>query len=150
MEKVFNNNVWSLIGLVLLLVFLVIIFTVAYFILCLLKAFDHVSLAKTAIIVKLLQIPSYVVIFILGLLFLIAIFTVRFTIALFMFYCVILFLSGLLSVAAIMNANRREMIIEIQAIVFGILQFIFVADVISTIILYRKLSKKKKDSQTVI
>ena len=44
----------------------------------------------------------------------------------------------------------REMITEIQAIVFGILQFIFVADVISTIILYRKLSKKKKDSQTVI
>lgn len=78
MEKVFNNNVWSLIGLVLLLVFLVIIFTVIYFILCLLKAFDPVSLAKTAIIVKLLQIPSYVVIFILGLLFLIAIFTVPF------------------------------------------------------------------------
>jgi hypothetical protein len=79
--------------------------------------------------------------FALGVVMLITIFTFPFTIALCFLNGVTLILSGLVSIASVVNAERQKYISRNEAVVFAVLQFVFVVDVISAFILFRRLSK---------
>lgn len=112
------------------------------FVLSIRKSWDSLSLAKTAVIVKLIQVPAYLLIFVMGVLLLLTIFTIPFAIALFLFDCITLCLTGLLTIAAAVNAARQRYITAKCAIWVGVLQFVFVADVVSTMVFFSKLPKK--------
>ena len=82
MEVMFQNNIWYY--LLAFLGYLLLAFGLCLggFGLALGRKWDAASLAKTAWIVKLIQIPAYLAIFVLGVLFLTSIFLFAFTLVL--------------------------------------------------------------------
>lgn len=146
MKYLFNNNGLLLIAFTLLFVLFASVLSIICFILSLQKKWDPLSLAKSVMIIKLLQIPAYIVIFILGAVFLLTIFTYAITFFLFLFDCISLILTGLITISAIINAMHQQLIDKSESILFIILQFFFVADVVSSVILYFTLLKNHKNS----
>ena len=149
MDSVFHGNMFALFGCVLLFGVLAGALNIVCFIFALQKQWDALSLAKTAMVIKLVQVPAYILIYVLGVALLITIFTIPFSIALFVLDCYTLYLTGTIAVAAWINAGREGLINRKQCIWFIILQFIFCADVFATIFFYKKLLKAKtidKDS----
>ena len=144
MQFVFWNNALLLILALLFCCILVAILNVLCFIANIRQKEDALALAKTAMIVKLTQIPAYVLIFVLGVLLLLTIFTIPFTIALFFFDCACLFLSGLWVASSAIYAIRQGICKPQKTIWAIILQFVFCADVVSSIVFYIMLKKSQK------
>lgn len=143
MESVFQMNIFLLIGALLLCCVIALAVSVVYFVVAVRKGWDALTLAKCAMILKITQIPTYAVIFVLGVLLLISIMTIPFAIGLWWFDCFTLFLSGIFMVAAIINAVRQGIFTSKEVRWFVILQFIFCADVVAAVVFYGKLKKKK-------
>lgn len=142
MEHVFQNNGLLLITALLFFGLLAAVSSGICFFLSIRKGWDALSLAKTAVIIKLLQIPAYGLICVLGVLFSVTIFTFAFTIGLFLFNCLTLVLTGLLTVSATINAGRQHNFTLRESFWFVILQFVFCADVIAAIAFYFTLRKR--------
>jgi hypothetical protein len=142
MERVFGSNAWSLIGALLLLALLTVALTIICFVKCICNSWDAVSMAKTAMIVKLTQVPAYVLIFILGVLFVITLFTIPFTFGLYLLDCLTLALTGFLTLAAVICAIRQGLCTWKECIWVVILQFIFCGDVVASILFFRMLKKR--------
>ena len=138
----FPNFIFFLLAVVLLFMLAAVSLVIVTFIKNLRRNTDALSLAKVAMIVKLAQIPSYLIIFVLCFFLIISIFTIPFAIGLFFLDCLCLFLSGLLTLCACINGLRQGSIRKKEAVVFILLQFVFVADVVVAILLFKKLSKK--------
>lgn len=94
------------------------------------------------LLVKLIHIPAYLLIFALGLLCMITIFTMGFSLFFVFFDCLTICLSGMLGVLAVWTLYRSGKCTGPFLILHGILQFIFVADVISAVIIYRRAKKQ--------
>lgn len=143
MESIFRNNALYLLAALLLYCIIAASISILSFVLSTCKGWDALSLAKSAVILKLIHVPAYVLIFGLGILLTIAIFTIPFSFGLFLLDCLTLFLSGLLTTASIINAVRQGVCKFKDVFWVIILQFIFCADVVAAIILYKKLRKSK-------
>lgn len=141
MESVFHGNAILLIITLLLYCLITAALSVFYFITGIRKSKDAVSLAKIAMIVKIIHIPAYILIFFLGIMLMITIFTIPFTFGLFLLDCFSLFLTGLMTVAAVINAVRQGLLKPKNSLWIIILQAIFCADVVATIFFYLKLKK---------
>lgn len=139
MESVFNSNALYLIGAFILCCIVTAILTISCFLVGLYKEWDALSLAKIVMIVKLFQIPAYVLIFVLGILLMITIFTIPFSIGLFLFSYFSLFLTGAMVVSAGINSIRQGVFKLKEVLWIMVLQFVFCADVVSSIIFYVKL-----------
>lgn len=141
MEVVFHNNGLSVILLFTLCILLAFIFSAIFFLLSVKHHWEPLFLAKTAMIVKLLQIPAYIAIFILGLLCMISIFTFAATVlfAVFDFLCLIL--TGLITSAAVINTIKAQQLSTKTCWFVLALQFVFCADVVATIYFYRQIKK---------
>ena len=83
MESVFDSNALYLIVALLCYCILTGMLSIVGFFVSIYKKWDAISLAKTAMIMKLAQVPAYVLIFALGAVFVTTIFTIPFTIGLF-------------------------------------------------------------------
>lgn len=140
-EFAFHNNGLNLIAALLLCCALATVLSIICFAASIRKRWDALSLAKCAMIVKLIQVPAYILIFASGVFLLITIFTIPFSIGLFLLDCLCLFLSGLLVASASINAVRQGLCEPKEIIWVIILQFVFCADVISSIVFYRKLKR---------
>ena len=145
MEKVFNYNGPLLVLTLFIIVAVSCVLSIISFVLSICKKWDPVSLAKTSAIIKLLQIPAYLLIFVLGVLLLISIFTFAVSFILCFLDCLTLVLTSLITVAAIVNARRQRLITKTEAVIFSILQFIFVVDVIFSILFLFKIFKREKN-----
>ncbi|QQO10867.1 hypothetical protein [Breznakiella homolactica] len=88
--------------------------------------------------IKLIQIPAYVLIFLAGLLLLSTIFTMGISVVLMVLDIMAVFLSGLIGLAGVIRGFLEKKISKKASVIHGFLQFIFCADVISSIILYKK------------
>lgn len=141
MEVLFQNNIWYY--LLAFLGYLLLAFGLCLggFGLALGKKWDAASLAKTAWIVKLIQIPAYLAIFVLGVLFLTSIFLFAFTLVLMLLDYVSVLMSGMLTSAAVINGSRSGKIRLKSNIWIIVLQFIFCADVVAAGICHRRLKK---------
>ena len=92
------------------------------------------QLALASMIVKLAQIPAYVIWFVLGVsFFLFGLAAVAFIVDV----AAILF-SGLVGLAAVRRCRAEGHLTREAALIHGILQFVFCADVVSAIWVYRK------------
>ena len=139
MEYVFESNALYLIGTFILCCILTTILNIICFAFSIYNKWDALSLVKTMMIIKLIQIPAYVLIFVLGIILAITIFTFPFSIGLFLFDCLSLFLTGALVVSAAINSIKQGLFKLKDILWIMILQFFFCVDVISTIIFYVKL-----------
>lgn len=111
------------------------------------KKWDSLSLAKTVMIIKLVQIPAYILIFVLGVMLAITIFTYPIAFLLIIFDCFSLYLSGLIFILSAINSVRQGKFSTRNIIFVIILQFIFCADVLASVIFYFKLKKRYLNSE---
>ena len=96
-------------------------------------------------VIKLVHIPAYVLIFVLGLAFMVTIFTFAITIILVIFDMMTIFMTGLIGLSGVIRACCEKKISIKSAIIHGILQFVFCLDVFSAVIAYRKVKKSSQD-----
>lgn len=150
MESVFHSNVLNLFAVILIYCFFNIVLCFVCFIAEVYKKTDALQLAKSAIVMKLILLPSYLVIFVLGFFLMITIFTFPFSIGLFLLDCLTLFLTGLFNLAAIINSVRQGFFKTKEVIWIAILQFIFCADVIASLVFYYKLRKRCKTENGIL
>lgn len=149
-EDIFSGN-----GLLLFLAFCIFAFisfvlNIIFFVLSITKKWDELYLAKVAMITKLIQIPSYIVIFVLGVFFTITIFTFVFSILMLFFDYLTLIMTGLINSAAVINASRKKAVSFGKNIWIIILQFVFCADVVASIIFYIKIKNIRRYSENDI
>ena len=142
MEKVFQNNGLLVLAFLLIFCMVAVILNVVGFTLSICQKWDALSLAKTAMIVKFVQAPTYLIIFVLGVLLFITIFTIPFVFVLFIINCLTLVLTGLVTLASVINAVRGRTFTFKESVWVMILQFVFCADVVATIIFYIMLKKR--------
>lgn len=144
MEKVFGGNALLLIAALLLCCVAVLTYSIVCFVISIRKGWNALSLAKSAMILKLIQVPAYVMIFAMGVLFAITLFTIPFAVGLLLLDCLTLFLSGLFTVAACVNAVRQGDFKSKEVLWIVILQLFFCADVVASVVFYLRSKKRKK------
>lgn len=139
MSSVFQNNA-------LILLFVFIIYTVIAcclsalcFFLSIKNHWDSLSLAKTAMIIKLIQIPGYIAVFILGAICLITVFTFAITFIFVLFDFLTLLMTGQLIAASAINASRKGQLSLKRSWWVIALQTVFCADVVTAIVFYKQL-----------
>ena len=144
MESVFHGDGIFLILVVVLYCLIAMALSIVGCIVALCKKWDALSMAKFAMIMKLVQIPAYLVIFVLSVALVLAVITIPLAIVLYYVNCASLFLSGIWVVVAAIN-SLREGATEAKDVVWVmILQAVFCADVVASIIFYVNLKNKKK------
>ena len=100
--------------------------------------FHATDLARANMIVKLIQIPAYIFIFIIGILCMVMIFTIGISFVLMLLDALSIGLTGLFAIAAFQNLNREGMITRKAQFIYSIASFLFCVDVIIAVIGYRK------------
>ena len=147
MEFVFQNNLFLLLGPLGFFCLLTLAASVVYVVMSVRKGWDALTSAKYAMILKLAQVPAYVVIFVLGILLAITIFTIPFAIGLWLLDCFTLLISGLFMLAAVINSVRQGVFKSTEVSWFVILQLFFCLDVVAAVVFYLKLKKKYKEQE---
>lgn len=140
--EIFNNNIYSLLALFGVYLLVSLALSIVYGVRVLRGKISCKAAAKAAMVIKLAQIPAFVAIFLLGVLFFIAIWTIFFTLALVFFDGVSLVLSGIPCGAAVIAAAKKDLLTPGESGMLGAAQFFFCADVIAAVILYKKLAKR--------
>ncbi len=149
MEKVFDNNALILLGVLFIYCFITSIFSIISFAQSLRGKYDAKSLTKAALIVKLIQLPAYITIFVVGVIFVLSIWMIPFTIILFLIDSLTLILTSLFSLSGIIVSVKNGTFEFKEVILFAILQFIFCADVVSLFIFYKKLKSAETPSSPI-
>lgn len=108
------------------------------------KKCDRTELLKINMIVKIAQIPAYMAIFVLGVLCMMTIFTIGFTLFFIIFDLVSVFLSGTIGFGAVMTAKGEK---PPQFILLSLSQFVLCIDMPLSIVMFL-LSKKCNDNKT--
>ncbi len=142
MEKVFFNNGYLLIAAVFVCGVVAFFFSFLLALLALLKKKEGLSMARLNMIVKLCQIPAYLVIFVLGSMFFVTVFGIGFTVFFFLFDCAAIGMTGLIGAVSVFRAFAEKKLTKKEGIVFALLQFIFVADIVACILLFVRLRKR--------
>lgn len=144
MENIFQNNAY------LCLILLVIIWAVA--LVCavstcaasLIRKWDFVELCRVNLLIKTISIPAYLFIFIFGIVCMLTIFTFAISVILMDLDVMSIILSGLIGISAVKRSYDNEAISAGEMVLYSILQFVFCADVIVSIIVFHKSKKKSK------
>lgn len=99
---------------------------------------DYQKILFMNMLIKLLHMPAYTIIFIIGLLYASTVIGLMVTFILLIIDCIIIFLSGMVGTTGIVKMKHDGKISSRQAIKNGICQFIFCIDIINAIVLYIK------------
>ena len=142
MERIFDSNIFVLIAVFLIYFVTSFVLAIICYIIAFVKSPEPLALAKTATIIKLIQIPAYIVNFVLSILFIITIFTIGFAVVLLAVNCVCLFISGALNILAMFIAVRKGVLKTGECILYAVFQFVFCLDIVSSVLLCRKLNKR--------
>ena len=139
MDSVFQNNVLLLVLVFVIYAVIALGLSGLCFYLSRKKNWDSLSMAKTAVIIKLIQIPGYIAVYILGAVCLITVFTFAITFLFALFDFLTLLMTGQLTVSAVIGASRNGQLPIKNSWWVIPLQAVFCADVIAAILLYRQL-----------
>lgn len=149
METVFHGN-----GL--LVPIAMVIYTCIAFVLCavcffvsIAKKWDALSLAKTAMIIKLIQLPAYAVLFIAGLICAILPMMFFVTLLILVFNYITLIMTGSLNIAAVIVAGHDRSMPLKGSLWIILLQFVFCADVVASIVFYVKLRTARQSAEAL-
>jgi hypothetical protein len=141
METVFQNNGLYLILLLIIIYIIALVSSIIFCIKNIMKKIISQKLLYINMVIKLIQIPAYVLIFFIGLICLFTIFTMAISIVLMIFDGMAIFLTGLIGLAGIIRCLIENKITKKTAVIYAIFQFIFCADVITSIKIYKKIKK---------
>jgi len=141
MESLFDNNALYLLLLLMVFAVLAFVLSAVFMKMSLKRGWDALALAKTAMIVKLIQIPAYAAIFVLGALFALSLITLGFTVLMILADCLTLVMTGLINVAAVILADREKRIPLRKTAWVIVCQFFFCIDVIAAVVFYFQLKK---------
>lgn len=144
MHSVFQSNGFLLLLAVLLFWVVSLGCAVATCVMSLARKWDSYELARANMILKLIPVPAYILIFLIGCAFLITIFTFAISIILMLLDGMAIVLSGLIGVAAVKRNHSDKILSTKEMVVHGILQFVFCADVVSAIVVFCKARRAKK------
>ncbi len=141
MESLFHGNFLYLVVVFLAFCVIALALNVVYLVSAIRGKWDALSLAKYAMLVKLIQVPAYILIFVLGTALLLTVFTFPVTIALILVDGFTLFLTGLMSVAAAINSVKQGISKRNEIFWVVLLQLFFCTDVIAACVFYLRLRK---------
>ena len=143
-DKIPGGNIYVIL-LILAVVWLIgLLMAAGYSLLGIVHGDDTLKDAWVLMILKLVQIPAYLFIFIAGLMCMITVFTIMISLILIAFDMMSVMLSGIAGISAAVGAARRFG--TASAAIHALLGFIFCADVISAVVLYKKLKKAESMS----
>lgn len=145
MEHLFNDNIFYFVLVFLVYLLVATVLGVICFVKSIREKWEPVSLAKTVMWIKLIQIPAYVAIYVLGVVMAITLFTIPFAFVLFLLDCLAVAMTGLMNLSAVIGAYREGKTTLKKSWWVIVLQGIFCADVVASVIFYRML--KKQDQQ---
>ena len=103
------------------------------------QAGDALEATRTGMALKLAQIPAYLVIFGVGVACVITIFTIGISLLLALLDMASLFLTGLVGLGAVQRCRRAGLLTGRQAVFHGLLQFVPCADVVSSVMVFRRV-----------
>jgi hypothetical protein len=139
MDTVFKNNGLYLFLTLMIIYIIAFVCSIILFITNIVFKRDSLQLLRINMIIKIIHIPAYVLIFLFGLLCLITIFSAWITLILMVFDIITIFLTGLIGFGGIIRGVIENKISKKTAAIYAVLQFVFCFDVISSILLYRKI-----------
>ena len=142
METVFQNNALLCLAALALCLLIALISVV---VLCIFGCRAAVPPDRRALLVmaiKLVQIPAYLALFALGAMFLVTIFTMPFTLFIVFWDVVTILLSGAVGAVFLRKNYRAGVLNRTEWMVHTILQFVFCADVVSAVIVFRNLKQR--------
>jgi len=139
METLFYNNGIFLMFLLIIAYIIAFICSIIFLIKNIKLKVDSKKILHINMIIKLIQIPAYLLIFLIGLLCLITIFTMGIIFILIIFNCMAIFLTGLIGLCGIIRGFFEKKLKLKYSVINAILQFIFCIDIISCIVTYRKI-----------
>ncbi len=125
-----------------------ILCSLIYVILGLCRKWDSKETAFLTLLIKGLQIPSYMLIFGIGFVFFWTIFTYAISFLLIIFDCLTIFITGLSGILAVVRCYKEGKLTKGVALALGFCQFIFCIDVVSAVIVYIKSRSKPKTELT--
>ena len=134
MESFFNNNAYVCAIYIALWWLFALICTAT-------ACIKYKCFLKDALLIKVMQIPAYICLFIIGVACVMTIFTFIFAAVLLFWCCTSIFLSGIIGAAAIKEQYSTGRLSFDKAVIYGILQFVFTADVACIIIMYGRQVK---------
>jgi hypothetical protein len=146
MDTVFHNNAYSLLLTLIVLYVAALVCAVIAFITSFEKKIKILEVLRINMIMKLIHIPAYLFIFVVGLLCMLSIFTIGITIVLMIFDGMTIVLSGLIGLGGVIRSLRENKISKKAAVIHGILQFVFCADIINSIVMYRTIKATEYDN----
>ena len=149
MHSVFQSNGFLLLLAVLLFWVVSLGCAVATCVMSLARKWDSYELARANMILKLIPVPAYILIFLIGCAFLITIFTFAISVILMLLDGMAIVLSGLIGVAAVKRNHSDKILSTKEMVVHGILQFVFCADVVSAIVVFYKARRAKKQRGSI-
>lgn len=121
-----------------------LICNVIFLVLSIYKKWDCKKVALYNMVLKIVQIPAYIAVFLLGALSFSTLFTMGLAAVFFLFDCASIFLTGLIGVTSVARCYADRIISKRFSIINGLLQFVFCADVISSIIIFVQAKRKHK------
>lgn len=149
MESVFQNNGYLLILALFLCTLASLAFTGALCARSLAKKTDAAEMAKLNMIVKLVHIPAYIAIFLLGAVMLISVWGIGFTIVFFLHDVAAIAMTGFIGAVAVVRAGAEGRILRRDAVLYAIGQFLFCIDIAACILLYLRVRGKRLPAERV-
>jgi len=141
METVFRSNAYVLFLTLFVVFVLALLTSVAVFIISIVTKWNTKDLLRVNMIMKLVHLPANIAILYFTFAFMLTIFTFAISMILIVIPCITIFMSGLIGLAGVIRSAVEKKLSAKEAIIHGILQFIFCADIISSIMIYKKFKK---------
>ena len=110
-------------------------------VICVKRQAEPLSVVKTIMVLKFITLPAYLLDMLGAVVLLITIFTIPFSFALCFFYIIVLMAFAFPTIHALKVAEKQGMIDESFALLAGMMQFVFAADVVFTVKLYLCLKR---------
>ncbi|MCI9526552.1 MAG: hypothetical protein HFH37_06505 [Lachnospiraceae bacterium] len=137
-ERLFFNNVYVLLGFILLDGIIVYILDMLFLLMARNGRWTSQELAKTNMMVKLIQIPAYLFLFAVGLLCCVMIFTIGISFALLLLDIFSIGMTGLFASAAFHALRKEQKISGKMQVFYSLASFLFCVDIVIAILGYRR------------
>ena len=144
MEEFFDNFFLVLLFYMFIYFVVTLGLNIVFCALCAKRKWEARQIALINMIIKLAQIPAYVAVFLLGIVCLLGIFTIGFVLFFILYDCLSIFLSGMIGFSAVRRCRKESGEGSLLWTAAGILQFVFCADVVCSVIVYKKSDCRKE------
>lgn len=105
------------------------------------------SAALVSMIIKLVQIPAYIGIFITGIILAVSVFTYAIALILIFVDAAVILCTGMFGAVSVIRSCNEGILTKKQAILYSVMQFLYCFDVIFAVILYIKTIKRPIPSE---